>query len=459
VIAYGFLLPLGNARFWDDWSSHSYNGVTFFSGQVFPYREMLDELTISKTGGFWLYRPLTFTAFGLSGIAVWGILGAPRGWLTQNDRYWITTLFLLLPYNSVRAVVQGLYSYTFSYLLFFTAWYLLVSRRQWWWFLVSWLCFVLSFPTHSLLFYVLLPALHCLMCPQLSRRGRIFRFLILGLTSVLYRPLSGEIWSELGFNEGYNEIKTQFLMRALVVFAVINGVSLVVAWRSTSHDTGPSRHRQLTAIGLFAFSAGLFPYMAVGHFPNLSDFLALFIPNLTQMHSRHSLLLPLGTAIAVVGIVRLVVKTSQIHFVLGAVTVVSTFLCCSIYLQYYTDGLKQQGIIDALSEDQVVIPTQAVEFRDLALRFNARGRSLYHWEYRGMLNESGLGTNFEIMDSGQYPCDSEFLANGTLVTITSTSGRLRAILTGDAQITLVANAAQICGPGLTTLSRFKLQGS
>jgi len=455
--AYGFLLPLGNARFWDDWSSHSYNGVRFFSGQIFPFRQLLDELIISNTGGFWLYRPLTFLAFGLSGIAVWGLLGVPRGWLAQDERYWITTFFLLLPYNSVRAIVQGLFSYTFSHVLFFTAWFLLVSRRQWWYFLLSWLCFVLSFPTYSLLFFVLVPAIHCLTCSTFSLRGRLLRFLILGLTSTLYPPLSGEIWPELRLNDGYNEIRSQFLVRALAVFLVINGVSLVMALRQNSQDTYPQRHHHLAPIGLFCFSAGLFPYMAVGHFPNLSDFVSLFVPNLTEMDSRHSLLLPLGTALVMVGAVKTVVQPRHQNNAFFVASAAAILLCVSIYSQYYTDSLKQKGIVDALKNSELVIPTRAVEFRDEATRFNARGRFLYHREYMGLLKEAGRGLDFEIMDKGQYPCDSSNLVEGTYITISSNSGRLRALITGSASIVLSAKPAKLCGPGLTPLDAHRLE--
>ena len=457
-VAYGFLLLLGDARFWDDWSSHSYNGVRFHSGQTFPFREYLDELTISATGGFWLYRPLTFFAYGASGIAVWGILGEPKGRLSQSERFWITSLFLLLPYNSVRAVVQALYSYTFSHLLFFVAWYLLVSRRTWSWFLLSWIFFVLSFPTHSLLFFVILPAVHCLTCRQFSWRSRLLRFAILGLTSLLYRPLTGEIWPNLRLNEGYNQIEMSFLFRALLVLASINGLSLLIAMRTTSPSSNESNHdRRLIATGLSTFSIGLFPYIAVGHFPNLSDFLVLFIPNFSEMDSRHSLLLPLGTAITVVGLVNTAVKKCYRNRLLGATIIISTMLCASIYLQYYTDGLKQEGIVNALRQNSALIPTRAVQFQDSTLRFNARGRSLYHWEYLGMLKDSGLGIDFEIMDSGGYPCDPNSQVSGTLVTINSTSGRLRTVLTGDAGVVLVSTPAKLCGPGLTALAIHKLQ--
>lgn len=450
LIAYGFLLPLGNARFWDDWNTHSSEGVTFISGQVFPFREFLDELVISNTGGFWLYRPLTILAFGLSGIAVWGILGKFRELLSQSERYWATALFLLLPYNSVRGIVQGLFSYSFSNLLFFSAWFLLVSRRQWWWFLVSWLCFILSFPTHSLLFYVVLPAIHCLTCSHISRRGRLVRFSILGLTSISYRPLSSEIWPELRLNEGYNEITNQFMVRALAVFLVINGVSLLLTLRRNSQDAGSPSHRHIISIGLFSFSVGLFPYMAVGHLPNLSDFMALFIPNLTEMDSRHSLLLPLGTALIVVGAVKAVCHPRYQNAVLATASAFAVVLCVSIYSQYYTDALKQKGIIDELKANELVIPTKAVEFRDEATKLNARGRSIYNWEFKGFLQEAGRGLDFEIMDRGQYPCDFGNQVEGTIITIASNSGRLRSILTRDAGIILSARSAYLCGPGLTS---------
>lgn len=456
LISYGFMLLLGNARFWDDWASHSFRGVNFQSGQTFPFRETLDEFTISTFGGFWMHRPLTMLAFGVCGFAVWGILGVPRTWLQSRDRFWITALFLLLPFNSVRATVHVLFSYTFSHLAFFMAWYVLVSRRQWWWFLLAMSGFLLSFPTNSLLFFVVAPAIHSLFNFQIRLPIRLLRFLVIGLSSVFYRSISARIWPSLRFNDGYNEITSSFLLRAVVIFISINLFSLVMA-QPRLWSGSDVRGRRLIAIGLTIFSLGLFPYMAVGHFPNLSDFMILFVPNLTEMDSRHSLLLPLGTAMTIVGGVKMLCRHRYQNASLGVLLVCCTLLNASIYSQYYTDSVKQRAIVHSFEKGEAPISTRAVEFRDEAARFNARGRSLYHWEYLGLLQEAGRGLDFEIMDRGQYPCEQKLLVKGTLVRISSSAGRLRTILTGNAGIKLSSEMAFLCGPGMTPLEVRGLQ--
>jgi hypothetical protein len=458
TVAYGFMVPLGNARFWDDWSSQSLAGVEFLSGQVFPFREFLDEQLIHLSGGFWLYRPLTFLLFAASGLFVWQILGVCRGLLDESDRMWVTALFLLLPFNSVRAIVQSLFSYTLSHFFFFAAWSVIVAKRQLYWALIALAMFVVSFPTNSLLFYVLLPAFHVLLVSEFSLRNRVLRFCAMGVASVSYRPFSRAIWPDLRLNEGYNEIRGAFLVRSIVVFLILLFICLVILLRLV---TSPDRQRKplvLICLGVLAFATGLFPYMAVGHFPNFSDLIIQFIPNESEMDSRHGLLLPLGTALIVVGLVRLLVLPNLQRKVLRGVLVLSVLVCVSIYSQYFTDSRKQDAIIRELSNPQIELSTRAVMFQDNAQRFNARGRSLYHWEYLGMLKEAGRGYGFEILDRGGYPCDSDNSVVGTIIEINATSGRLRTILTGNPRLTLSERRAEaLCGPGLTALPVHELE--
>lgn len=459
TVAYGFMLPLGDARFWDDWSSHSYAGVSFMSGQIFPFREFLDEKLIHFSGGFELYRPLTFVLFAASSWFVWRIVGINRGLIDESDRMWVTALFLLLPFNSVRVIVQGLFSYTFSHFFFFAGWYIVVAKRQLLWAVIAILMFVVSFPTNSLLFYILLPALHTLFASEFSVRNRVFRFLAMGLASISYRPLSKAIWPELKLEVGYNVIRSAFLVRSSMVLLFMLSICVAILLRlvwSNEHQRTPLI---LLSSGVLAFAIGLFPYMAVGHFPNLSDLLVQFIPNESQMHSRHGLLLPLGTALFVVGLVRLLVLPLKQVIVLRVILVSCVFICLSIYSQYYTDAIKQKAIIRELSKPQIQLLSKAVMFVDEAQRLNARGRILYPWEYLGMLKEAGRGYGFEIIDLSKHPCDPIMSQEGSVIEIHAASGRLRTILTGNPRLTLSERRVEsLCGPGLTALTVHELNG-
>lgn len=442
------MLPLGNARFWDDWSSHFYSGTDFLSGQTFPFRQPLDDFLISASGGFWLYRPLTFAAFLTCGWFVWRISEYPRGFLTTSERTVITLLFLVLPFNTVRAIVQGLFSYTFSHFFFFLGWMIWVRQTKYLWFFAAWSCFVLSFPTHSLLFFAAAPALHLLVTNSMPLASRLTQIGVLGMTSILFRPTMSLIRPDLKLNEGYNAILPAFLVRASLLLLVVIALAAYLMFRGIYYAKAErSRYLKIISTGLFLVALGLFPYMAVGHFPNLSDLLMLVIPNLTENDSRHSLLLPIGTAVTLVGIARLSLRRESLMAAFIATLFACASLNVSMYSQYYTDKLKQDGIIRQLAAKSSEIQSTRLMFKDEARQFNARGRDLYPYEYSGLLQSALPGEVFELVSGSEFPCSKDSLRPGTLIRITSNHGRLRTIATGDAGIRLSVESIDLCGGG------------
>jgi len=462
LLAYSPMFFLGNYRLWDDWTSHSFNGVAPMLSQVFPLRYALDNFLIGLTNNFWMYRPITVTSFFVSGWAVWKILEVPRGLLSREQRYWITILFLVLPYNSVRVSLHVLFSYTYSHLLFFVAWYLLVTKRQLWWCGISLVLFFLSFPTQSLLFYVVLPAAHCLFCSDLPIGGRLIRFVSLGLLSIFYRPISGYLWPSNHYHEGYNEIRVEFVTRGLMVLG-FGAATALILWRAArNREPGSDRTSlALVAVGVLAFVCGIFPYMAVGHFPNVSDLLLLFVPNWGDVYSRHSLLLPLGTSLAIVGFISLVVREPYRTKVLSLCLACCMILCLSIYSQYVVDYRKQSALVHKLSGSENQVATRFVQFKDQAWRMNARGRLLYPWEYLGILQMAGQGYDFAVTyDDFAYGCSEEKEVAGTLITFDVDSGRLRILATGEVGLVLTQSRVKnLCGPGVERLPVHQLQAS
>ena len=448
TISYGFMLPLGNARFWDDWSSHFYSGTDFLSGQTFPFRQPLDDFLINTSGGFWLYRPLTFAAFLACGWFVWRISEYPPGFLRTSERTVVVLLFLVLPLNSVRVVAQSLFSYTFSTVFFFLGWSIWVRQSRFFLFFPALACFILSFPTHSLLFFAAGPALHVLVSSSIPLASRLLQIGVLGTTSFLFRPIMSLIRPDLQLNEGYNTMLPAFLMRASLVLLSVLALAAYLMFKASHVTEGETRRcLKIISAGLALFALGLFPYMAVGHFPNVSDLLVLFIPNLTENDSRHSLLLPIGTAVTLVGIGRHFLKRESLTVALAVSLLTCAFLNVSIYSQYYTDKLKQDGIVHQLENIPQTQLSSRVMFIDESTRFNARGRDLYTFEFLGLLKEAGYDTDFRIISRGDFPCSKSELASGTVVTITSDRGRLRAIITGAAGIILNVKSLDLCGEG------------
>jgi hypothetical protein len=344
--------------------------------------------------------------------------------------------------------VQGLFSYTFSYFFFFLGWMIWVRQTRFLWFLPAWVCFVLSFPTHSLLFFAAAPALHLLVVGSIPLASRLLQIGVLGMTSFLFRPAMSLIRPDLQLNQGYNTMLPAFLMRAsLVLLAVLALATYLMLKARHVTEREASRCLKIISAGLILFALGLFPYMAVGHFPNLSDLFVLFIPNLTENDSRHSLLLPIGTAVTLVGIARRLYRRESLKAVLIATLFACAFLNVSMYSQYYTDKLKQEGITRQLASKSAEIQATRLMFKDEARRFNARGRDLYPYEYEGFLRSALPGRAFELVSGGEFPCPRDDLEQGALIRITSSHGRLRTIATGDAGIRLSVESIDLCGGG------------
>jgi hypothetical protein len=64
--------------------------------------------------------------------------------------------------------------------------------------------------------------------------------------------------------------------------------------KSIRHFSGGSLE-----FGLFILALGTCPYLAVGHFANLSDWITMWLPDNSDWDSRHQLLQGMGFALLV----------------------------------------------------------------------------------------------------------------------------------------------------------------
>ena len=132
MFSYGLTFFYLNTFFWDDWINYfdiksldTRWKTGAFSG-FSPVRLVLEwwmaESFLSS------FRIFSFLAFLIAALSLNGILKTQK-WLTVVERHAIVILFLLLPANSARASMT-IFMYTFSYCVFFLAWWIYSTQRN-----------------------------------------------------------------------------------------------------------------------------------------------------------------------------------------------------------------------------------------------------------------------------------------------------------------------------------------
>ena len=173
---------------------------------------------------------------------------------------------------------------------------------------------------------------------------------------------------------------------------------------------------------------GTFPYMAVGHFANFSDWVVVFLPDESDWNSRHQLLQGFGYSLIFAGLLDVVVikwKPAVLYFALCVCTIVGF----SMYSNYYVDYLKQRNVsqkIASLSPELQNISIFAVV--DEAKDLNARGRGVRSWEWQILMEEAlGRRISFYEFEPPVESCQATEI--GRTIVIRKVSGRLSALLT------------------------------
>jgi hypothetical protein len=177
----------------------------------------------------------------------------------------------------------------------------------------------------------------------------------------------------------------------------------------------------------------MFPYMTLGHFPNLSSILIGFVPGASDWDSRHQLLMPLGIGIATIGVFNYFGSSKLIRGV-AAVCSISIVINFTIQQDYYLDSIKTKHIITVLRNSADLNTVKIVLVNDQALRFNARGRSLRTYEWDGILKAARPDLNISSETYRFVNCES--IRPDAIMTITANNGKLRTLMTGDPSINI-----------------------
>lgn len=443
-ISHGFLVASWNALYWDDWMVYAAGseGVKSFFAEctrcLLPGRATIEATLIAP--GPWLMRALTFLYFPLIAILLAAFLQRTC-WLRIRETSYITLAVLFMPAYGAR-ISHIDYQYSFSLLLFVLgAWMTLSPRvpiRVFALLPIFWSMFTASLQVFVAVIIVVLGA-------KLVRRelqSSVDRLVILGALCVfpiVHRYLFPVLFPSHTVTDGYNTIQVAFLLRA-VVFTSLLLTPLMILGFKLQREKAVSRVFVLLSIGFALLGAGTFPYLAVGHFANLSDWILPFLPDESDWNSRHQLLQPFGIALIILAAAKMLRKRKRAF--LFAIISISVVLNIAIYSGYYLDWMKQREFIAQMSESrELLIEAESIVLVDEALRFNARGRGVRSYEWTAMVNRA---TDLSIVVDGNSIQFCEENSPSHLVTVSADQGRLRSLISGRIGISIAVVELSLC---------------
>jgi hypothetical protein len=149
----------------------------------------------------------------------------------------------------------------------------------------------------------------------------------------------------------------------------------------------------------------------------------------------------LGIALTLIGLINYL-DSSRSQKLVVAMALVFSSLNFSFTQEYYLDALKQQQIIKSLADDNDLSDFDRLLIEDTAIRFNARGRSIRTYEWDRIISANTTGAKKETEITRFIDCDG-FTPDAKL-TISASSGRLRALITREVGITLTVEKLSIC---------------
>lgn len=402
LVAHGGILLIPNAIYWDDWVLYRVDPEIIFDifRQVGSMFNLIGYLHVAMLEvGPWIYKALTFVLMFASGLLL-NLILKRHAFITTETRFFIVLLFLVLPFNMARVTLIT-FPYTLCYFLFFLAW-LLMDRFR----IVALALFFLSFNTNSLLVFYAAPVLDMLYrSGNWSSLKSVLRFGIRRIDYMLvpfaYFFIKVYFFSPSGDYKGYNQsydirnlipsAASQYddlfsihlsvglcLFLSLFAFLFIRNKSLI----AIEKERIPWR---LLVLGLLVFLLGAFPYWILGN-----------VPTFYEWTSRHQLLLPLGSALVIVGALslnNLIGKIGVISIIIGASLAFNT----SNYAALFIDWQKQQQLMHLFAKNAEIERAGLIVFEDKTEHLNALERKYRFYEWNGILEAAfGKETRFGI---------------------------------------------------------------
>lgn len=443
---FSLTLFMPNAFFWDDWINYFNKSARDVRTSTGPFSGF-SPLRLVVEGWMaehWItgFRILTFLLFPVAALLLFNTLKSSR-FLSRAEVLVVSAVFLLAPVNSARNSMTIL-MYTSCYASFFGGWYLFARKTSLIPRLLALCLFLNSFDTASLIMFMAIP-LGLSLAEEIHTARDLRRWLARNWAFVL-SPVA--YWFiEPTLNPTLDQIRAEYytpkmsgISRGLVL---LGGIALVILllgrkkhWRYESH-----RGQIQISAGMVVLWFGIFPYMALGHFPNLESLLIGFVPGQSDWDSRHQLLMPLALALIILGMLNLI-KRQTLLISATPVLLVCSVLNLTFSQEYYLDSIKASHIIREFSQNSELSKMTLVLIDDQAPRFNARGRRIRSYEWDAMLR-AALGSNAPMSDVLRF-VDCTSLKPDAIVTIAAARGKMMTLLSRDPKISLSVSKINIC---------------
>lgn len=442
LVAHGGILLIPNAIYWDDWVLYRTDPSVILetfrqAGSMFNVAGYQHVAMLAI--GPWIYKILTFLLMFASGLLLNAILERHEI-ISKETRFYIVLLFLILPFNLARVALVD-FGYILCYFFFFSAWLLMDRYRK-----LALTLFFLSFNTNSLLVFYAVPILDMLYRGgNLTNLKSVLSFGIRRIDFMLlpfvYFFIKVYFFSPSGFYEGYNQgYKPQLLIDS----AQFQYADLLKFFHFLREDIGVGlclffsffvflfiRNNPIIArtnnrilwglpiLGIIVFLLGVFPYWILYYLPTFNDW-----------SSRHQLLMPLGVALVIVGIlsinnlsgnlkinsiiasVSLIFNASVISVIIGA----SLAFNVSAYTAFFVDWQKQSRLMHLFSNNSDIKRAGLVIIQDKTQHLNVFNRTYRFYELNGLMeavfeNEKRFGINqSELNDYLSGSLDRYFVA-------------------------------------------------
>ncbi len=447
ALSYGVMLLFSKAYFWDDW-------LSYYSKSASGTKDALRQVGFWPINGIFqvdvlgrrpeLFAIVTIACFFITGWCLFHILSTVKILSTDQVRL-ITILFLVLPINSAR-VSMSVFIYSYSLLLFYLAWYLLVAKRSHFVWLLSIPLFLMSFNTVALIAFFIVPCAHLLYMklsvPEVNKR---FAYVL----SALFASLAPLYWIiDRRYNPPQGVYLTMYtpqklgMLRALLLLFVCAGL---IFWYLKSRKGNFSENKRYAIIiaGITITAIGASPYIVGGHLVDISDWLIAFVPRSSDWDSRHQLLLGLGISVTIAGVVGSIDSTFK-RQCLAVLFGLCVMWNVTYMHSYYLDALKQDQVIAAIQIKDELKNSRVIMINDLTDRYNARGRFYRSYEWEGMLAKAFGANSISAISGKSYIDCSDALIPDTLLTIVALNGRLESTVTRDIGIELIVESIQPC---------------
>ena len=448
TISYGFMFGFLDAYFWDDWfykfKLNESEAHQFWKEQLgfFPTNRFIEISILDRNPV--LFHLITFVIFLLIPVVAFSIAKCFK-LISQEQRFYLVVILLILPINSAR-VSMAVFRLSYSLLVFFVGWLILVHPRT---AKVKYLAtplFVFSFLVQPLIPFFVLPCLHnwYLGFDKTNKRWKTTTLLHSSyfLIAPMYLLIAWIFSPPADERRDYFTPGRSGVARALLLLGV---VSLVLIWSATrkGKDQEQQRTNVLFSLSFFTLVLGAAAYIASGRLVDISEWMLNFVPRASDWDSRHQLLLGLGIALFVSTLLMTIERAIRTRAFVVFV-VVCVVLNVSMMQGYYFDALKQKEVISTLSKLDHTSQWKSVLVVDLADVYNARNRGVRSYEWEQMIVKAGGNKNVAVVTSIQ-PCEiGQESEPAVYLLVTPSRGRLAAMVKGEVGINIRVTSVNLC---------------